>query len=72
MKQHKLFNARLYGDMLRQIKVTGSILAAACILISLLPPIIYGFGEQDVSSIAVDINFVVPALWGFMLSLIHI
>lgn len=66
MKQHKLFNARLYGDMLRQIKVTGSILAAACILISLLPPIIYGFGEQDVSSIAVDINFVVPALWGFM------
>ena len=66
MKQHKLFNVRLYADMLRQLKVTGCILAAACILISLLPPIIYGFSDLNNASIVVDIYAVVPALWGFM------
>ena len=66
MKQHKLFNVRLYGDMLRQLKVTGSILAAACILISLLPPLIYGFSDPMSPAVTVDINSVVPALWGFM------
>ena len=41
MKQHRFFNARLYADLLRQLMLTGCILAAACILITLLPPLIY-------------------------------
>ncbi len=66
MKQQKLLNGRLYLDMLRQLMLMGCILAAACILITLLPPLVYAVTWSTTDSIQISIKAVAPALWGFL------
>lgn len=66
MKQHRFFNARLYADLLRQLMLTGCILAAACILITLLPPLIYTVTTDHPGSIRMSLSSVTPVLWAFM------
>lgn len=66
MKQHRFFNTRLYADLLRQLMLTGCILAAACILITLLPPLIYAVTMENPASMQVSLVEVTPALWAFM------
>lgn len=66
MKQQKLLNGRLYLDMLRQLMLMGCILAAACILITLLPPLVYAVTWSTTDSIQVSIEAITPALWGFL------
>lgn len=66
MKQQKLLNGRLYLDMLRQLMLMGCILAAACILITLLPPLVYAVTWSTTDSIQVSIKAITPALWGFL------
>lgn len=66
MKQQKLLNRRLYVDMLRQLMLMGCILAAACILITLLPPLIYAVTWSTTANVQISIAEVTPALWGFL------
>lgn len=66
MKQRKLLNGRLYLDMLRQLMLMGCILAAACILITLLPPLVYAVTWSTTANVRISIEAVTPALWGFL------
>ena len=66
MKQHRFFNVRLYVDLLRQLMLTGCILATVCCLITLLPPLVCAVTMEDPGRAQVTLASVTPVLWAFM------
>lgn len=69
MKKHSVFNAKLYVDTLRRLRLPGFIMAAAVLVISLLPPLVMyieRFRRFGSEAAVTSISSVTPALWGYM------
>lgn len=67
--KHRVFNLKLYTDMLRQLKLVGFVLGAITLIITLLPPLVTFLNRLSSDTDAVQtlsVNGVVPILWGYM------
>lgn len=67
--KNRVFNLKLYFDMLRQLKLIGFILGAITLIITVLPPLVILLRDTGGTERAINtpsINGVTPVLWGYM------